>query len=119
MPVVLNLDNSLANQVQDFQLEGDSFFIHTYWNPRSGWYVSVSDKLSEPVISGLLMIPNGNLTWRYSRDRLFPGDLWVIDNSPTETAVPLDRDNLGDGKRYSLDYFTQDEMNTLGINPRN
>lgn len=118
MPQVLNVDNAISNQVQDFQIEGESFFIHTYFNPRNGWTVDVQDKFKTPLLSGLLLVPNGNLTFRYSKENIFKGDLWCIDNDPSEDFVPLDRDNFGNDLRYSLEYLTVDEMDELDINPR-
>lgn len=117
MPQILNTDNAAPNQVQSFQIEGITYLIHKYWNSRSGWYISISDALDTPILQGLLAVANTSLTSRYSKEKLFAGDLWIIDNEPVGGDLALTRDNFGDGKRFSLEYITVLEMDTLGITP--
>jgi len=119
MASILNTNNALNNQIQDFQIEGITYRINTYWNVRSGWYVSIFDQDGIDILTGLLCVPDYNLTWRYSRaGGLFPGDLWVIDNEPTKGEPVINQGDFGDGKRFQLIYFTQTEMNDGDFNPR-
>lgn len=119
MPVFLNTDNSLDNQTQDYQIEGTPYKITAYWNTRSGWYIDIRSEDDEAILTGLKVMPDGNLTWRYSRlTGLFQGDLWVVDTEYDPDDLVITRDNFGQDKRFRLTYFTQDEMETYNINPR-
>ena len=119
MSVILNINNSIANQEQTFQIEGIVFIINTYWNVRSGWYVSISKEDETPLITGLKVMPDANITWRYSRvDGLFTGDLWVIDTEAQNKDKTITRESFGQNQRFQLIYISEDEQNTLGINPR-
>ena len=119
MAVFLNTIGSLSNPTQEYQIEGVTYYINCNWNYRNGWQVSIFNEEKVPLITGLLAVPNQNITWRYSRSGgLFTGDLWVDDTEFGNDTDTITKDNFGQGLRYRLVYRTQAEMNEANINPR-
>ncbi|MCP3683341.1 MAG: hypothetical protein GY861_11690 [bacterium] len=124
MTVALNIDGSNPNQIVEFQIEGVVFYFHVVWNYRMGWSVSIYDADNNPstdidsrtpLLAGLKVMPNGLLTWRYSRESgLFEGDVLALD---TEAGIngTITRDNFGEGRRFVPTYFTKDELDSSGI----
>lgn len=115
MPTILNTDNAISNQLQNFQIEGKTYFIRTYFNVRSGWYLDILDQFQIMILQGIKLMPDQNLTYRYDKEDLFSGDLWIIDNAPDKNNPTVDVDNFGDGKRFSLEYLTQSEMEEFSL----
>ena len=96
MAVFLNIDSNILNQTQSFLLEGLNYNISTEWNYRSGWYISIFTDEGVLILGGLKVMPDGNLTWRYTRkDGLFSGDIWVDNTEITSELDPVGRDNFG------------------------
>lgn len=123
MTVALNIDGDNPNQIIEFQIESVTYFFHVYWNTRSGWYVSIYDSDNNPatneevtpILAGLKCMPNGLLTWRYTRETgLFSGDLLVLDMIGDGEDQVL-RDNFGEDRQYVLTYFTEQELEDFQV----
>lgn len=123
MTVSLDIDGSLPNDVREFLIEGRTYYTHQVWNTRMGWVISLYDQdptkpdivggVVEPIIAGLKAMPNGGLTWLYqtiSDGRLFSGDIIVWDTEAGDINTKILKDDLGQGKRFQLVYFTQEEL---------
>ena len=123
MTVSLDIDGSLPNDVREFLIEGRTYYTHQVWNTRMGWVISLYDQdptkpdivgvVVEPIIAGLKAMPNGGLTWLYqtiSGGRLFSGDIIVWDTEAGDINTKILKDDLGQGKRFQLIYFTQEEL---------
>lgn len=108
-------------EVRDYQIESGNYRMHTGYNNRNGWYVSLYTTDDELILGSLGIISEDgqNLTWRYSRNifGLPDGDLWVF-NKTGDSSKALTKDNFGEGKDWGLFYLTQSEMDELGINKR-
>lgn len=116
MAVEFNIDGDIANQKRNYQIEGETYKLHTYWLPIVGWCVSVLKEDGTPLISGItLPAEQINLTWRYSRlGGLFSGDLFLL-NKNSKPLTPLTSDNFGQEGDWNLFYLTLAEMETFGI----
>ena len=81
---------------------------------NQSWYLditSVSGK--DKYLTGLMIIPNQNITGRYLVDELSEGNLWCLKSS--NTKEPLSFDNFGDEKDYRLYWIPSSEEKELGI----
>ena len=128
MTVALNIDGNNPNQIQSYQIEGENFYIHTVWNHRQGWCMAVYDTITNPAkdpsITPLLgrckAMPNGLMTWRYSRApnanglSLFSGDILIMDTQGV-IGGEITRDNFGEGRRFVPTYFTQQELEDFNV----
>lgn len=121
MPIELNIDNSLPNQIVSFPIEGEVFYFHVRWNYRLGWVMSIYDSNSDPskdssikpLLGGLKCMPNGPMTNRYSRtEGLFEGEIVIVDVDGSINGE-VTRDNFGNGLRFIPIYFTKEELETL------
>ncbi len=123
MTVSLDIDGSLPNDVREFLIEGRSYYTHQVWNTRMGWVISLYNQDPTkpditggdvvPIIAGLKAMPNGGLTWLYqtiSGGRLFSGDIIVWDTEAGDINTQILKDDLGQGKRFQLIYFTKEEL---------
>lgn len=123
MTVSLDIEGSLPNDVRDFLIEGRTFYTHQVWNTRMGWSISIynldptkpdiNGATVTPIIAGLKAMPNGGLTWLYntrSGSELFSGDIIVFDTEGGDINTKILKDDLGQGKRFQLIYFTKEEL---------
>ena len=114
MPVILNMDGDIYNQKQTFTIAGLTYRVHTYWNARSGWYVSFYDSNDNPINLGIKLMPNAVLN-KYALDDYYSGEIICVDTSPErdenrDLVEGLTLSNFGDGRRYQLVYFTEQEI---------
>lgn len=106
-----------SNFSQRISLENITYLLRITFNTRlRGWYLDLSDVNGEPIYQGIKITPQTNLTYRFIKDDAPSGDFVCI--RVTNTEQPLDRDNFGFDKDYSLVYFTQDELEQLGVPDR-
>lgn len=115
-----NTENDQLNQKQSFSIEGVSYIIRTYFNSRKldsdlerggGWYVSLHDSDDIPIVTGLKLMPSRSMFNRVTNPaKLFTGHVICIDTLPQTSYNALDLDNYGQGKRYQLWYFTEQEL---------
>tara|TARA_R110000850_G_scaffold147171_1_gene269426 strand:+ start:71 stop:436 length:366 start_codon:yes stop_codon:yes gene_type:complete len=118
MTISLNVDGNNPNQLQEYQIEGVTYFINTLYNVRSGWYMSFFNKSNTLLLGGVKCVASGLLTHRYSRSTgLFTGDIRIMDTAPVENDNAITKDNFGQGRRYQPWYFTKDEMDLYQFSP--
>lgn len=123
MTVSLDIDGNLPNDVREFLIEGRTYYTHQVWNKRMGWVISLYNQDPTkpdieggnvlPIIGGLKAMPNGGLTWLYrtiSGNTLFSGDIIVWDTEGGDINTQILQDDLGQGKRFQLVYFTAEEL---------
>lgn len=114
MLLIRNADH--PNSRQTVTLGGNLVNLHFKYNTRnSSWYLSVLDSSNNDIIlSGLKVMPNQNLTGRYNVEGLLSGNLWCIRNS--NDFSPVDRNNLGEDKSYSIYWIPSEEEVEVDIN---
>lgn len=94
---------------QRVKLEGRDYLFRFAYNEREErWRLSIFDDEESPLLLGLKLVTNWELLQHYKADtRLPPGELWVMCTSGDDEPPKLDE--LGEGKRCELTYFTADE----------
>lgn len=95
---------------QRVRLDGRDYILRFSWNQREArWYLSILTDREEPLVLGLKLIANWPLL-RYYRfeERLPSGEIYVVDW--TGDGSPPLLEELGEGRRCQLLYFTQDEL---------
>lgn len=119
MAVFLNIDNSILNQKQEFQIEGELYKIKMNWNRRTGWAMNIYSEKDVTILAGLTMRPEQNLTWRYTRSGgLFSGELFCLNTHLGSKEEQITTTNFGQGKKYQLTYLTREEVLSAKLDPR-
>jgi hypothetical protein len=86
----------------------------TYNTADKHWRLDIQDLDGNTILSGLKVMPNQNLTWRYSHiDGMPEDDICCLRQKNNFDDVG--RDNLGDDKTYTLAYMTRDEYLALEL----
>jgi hypothetical protein len=111
--IVLKEDSYYSQRVS---LSNSLFNLTFKFNSvNKSWYIDISSVSGRNKhLTGLMVVPNQNLTGRYLVDELSGGNLWCIKNS--NTKEPLGFDNFGDEKDYRLYWIPSNEEKELGIN---
>lgn len=105
MAVRLNIPNA-DSSVSAFTLGESEFnFRFRYNMTDKSWCVDISDEDDIPILSGIGMKPNRNLTGKYLISDRIGGTLWLL--KVTNTTDTLTRDNINTD--YQLWYYTNDE----------
>ena len=104
----INVPN-FPESYQNISLEGVEYRLRLTYNTRDKhWRMSLLNLDNEEIISGIKIMPNQNLTWRYSYiDGMPPGNFYCLRLKNDYSDVG--RDNLGYDKTYQLFYMTQQE----------
>lgn len=91
---------------QKVKLDGRDFVFRFSYNEREArWYLGILDDEETPLRLGLKLVANWELLQHYRADpRMPPGELWVMDL--TESNAPPTLNELGEGKRCELTYFS-------------
>lgn len=117
MAIQLSVDGDDYNQVSEYTIESVVYYINFRWNPRAGWIVSIYDEDNDPnnvsnatpLLAGLRCMPDGLLTWRYSKTSgLFTGDIVIVDT--VYDGAEITEENFGDDRQYIPVYFTEEEL---------
>lgn len=96
---------------QALTLAGKKYLFTYSFNGRDErWRIDISLD-NEPVISGVKIMENQFLLDIYSLPNFDHGDLVCVRFE--EDGLPVGRNNLGLGKPYSLQYYTNEELLTL------
>lgn len=106
---------NVPNYTASYTIDGQEYIMNIRYNTRdTSWRVSINDANDQPILTGLKCMPNGGLTFRYSRDNntLFTGDIICYDTERRSTQE-INRGNFGTDKRFQLWYLTQREIQTL------
>lgn len=63
-------------------LAGNNYYLKFNWNEQSlSYYVSIYDSNNLPLLVGIPMVIDYDLTSRFQIPGLFPGILWFFDSS--------------------------------------
>lgn len=109
----MNTDNSY-NVKQSFTLNGEQYILRLYWNVRSGWYLRIASDEDVEIV-GVKVMPNKILLQQHQYLNPFNGgQLVCVDTDPQE-GVFIEKDNVGEGKRYQIWYYTQEELRSYGV----
>ena len=86
-------DGSTAYDLK-VRLDGADFILKFRWNPRSGWFVGVSDQDGVAISSPRRVVGNWNLLKGITDDRRPRGILWAWDT--TKSNQDIEFADLGD-----------------------
>ena len=122
MPVALNINtNQEYNQKQVFTLNGVKYIIKTYYNNRvmegesdtnGSWYISIFDINNNPIMTGLKCMPSRDMTARNPTGDFLGGLLACVDTDPENPSEDIDINNFGQGKRFQLWFFVEEDFNS-------
>ena len=88
--------------------------LFKYNTSDAAWYITIRDTEFTPLVSGIKVMPNQNLTKAFSYLNIFSdGDLWC--RRAKATRYPIGRDNFGVGKSYELVWLSDVEMINVEI----
>jgi len=92
--IVIPTDATAASYSEVVTLGGSDFNLTFNWNEREGfWYMDIADAASEPILSGLKIVADWDLTSRFTDSRLPDGRIITIDQ--TGGGADPGRDDLG------------------------
>lgn len=98
---------------QNISLGGlDYQFIYSYNTRDERWRFDIYLD-EEPVILGIKIMENQRFLDNYILPDFDHGDIFCL--RVKDDGLPVGRDNLGQGKSYSLVYFSNQELIDLGI----
>ena len=114
MPQLIKIPNS-PESTQILSLSGVEYNLRLTFNTADKhWRLDIRDLDSNEIVSGLKIMPNQNLTWRYKYLENMPaGNIYCIRQKNDFSAVG--RDNLGVDKTYTLVYLTEAEDTLIGF----
>ena len=96
---------------QSVTMGGVDYTITLTWNERdSRWRLSLS-KGSTLIVSGLKLVENQSLLFRYILADFSHGDIFVL--RAKQDGQFVGRDNLGIQKAYELVYYTNEELEII------
>lgn len=92
--IELPLTSEHAAAVLTLLLGGSLFRVGIRWNERSaGWFLDLSTADGAPLLLGLRIVPDWDLTGRFTDPRLPAGRMVAVDTSGQ--GLPPGRDDLG------------------------
>lgn len=100
---------------QTLSLSGVEYNIRLTFNTvDKHWRLDIRDLDLNEIVSGLKVMPNQNLTWRYRYIESMPaGSIYCMRQKNDFSDVG--RDNLGVDKTYVLIYLTETEDSNTGF----
>lgn len=99
---------NLPNWQQEIVMDGIVYHLSFHWNSLNEfWSMDIYDRDQNPIILGIKLVVNYDVTSHYINENLFPGTLLVIDFS-REVEV-IGREDMGD--RVQLIY--QERQNAV------
>jgi hypothetical protein len=85
-----------------------------YIELSDSWYLDLFEVDGvTPILTGLKLMPNQNLTYRYDATALQGGDFWCLRRRYTKS--PVSRFTFGPDKEYALYWITDAEQVELNI----
>lgn len=104
-----------AYESQEVIIAGKTYNLLFKFNTSDeAWYITIRNTNLEPLVSGIKVMPNQNLTKAYDYLNIFnDGDLWCIRNNATTESVT--RDNFGAGLSYELLWISSQEAIQGGV----
>lgn len=104
-----------AYESQEVVLGSKTYTLLFKYNSQDkAWYISILDTSRNPLISGIKVMPNQNLTKPYEYlNVLKGGHIWC--RRSKLTGEPLGRDNFGVGLSYELLWISSEEAIQRGL----
>lgn len=111
MALNIPIPNSSYSE-QEVSLSGVKYnFIFRYIGRDQRWRIDIFDNNKDPIIHGIKIMENQDLTGRYNLPSFSNGNLYCL--RVKQDLTPVSRDNIGLGKAYNLLYFSNEEIDTL------
>ena len=86
---------NLPNWQQEITLGQETYLLNFRWNSlNSFWVMDIYTRNQEPIILGIKVVVNYDITSHYIRENLFPGSILVIDFSFDVDEIK--REDMGD-----------------------
>lgn len=112
MAYIISVPDSPAS-TQRITIEGLTYFIYLAYNSRQeSWELTLHNEDNEPLVEGIKLIPDQNITKRFLWVDRFEGD--IVISIYNATAEPITRDNLGTD--YLIVYVTKEELDEIESN---
>lgn len=109
MPVTIPL-RSTPSYTFLSSIENVTYSFKVRFNDREqSWRLDIRESNGTPIVQGLKLLPNQNLTRGYKDSRLPSGNFYIIDSFGKVTKPTFE--SLGD--RHRLIYFSEEEENEL------
>ena len=106
------LRNTITNYSFIVEIDDKVLTFKVDWNSREeSWRMDILEAESTPIVQGLKLLPDQNLTKSYVDTRLPSGNLYIL-NSIGSTARPT-YESLGDTQK--LYYLTVEEEIANGL----
>lgn len=100
-------DDPFYDQVTD--LDGTDYLLEFRYNQRENcWYLSISLQDETPLVTGIKLVCNVNLTGRVADHRMPLGVLMAVANNPDDSTPGMGE--LGVDKRVTLCYLDAQEV---------
>ena len=78
----LPIRSDLANYDFQIDLEGTIFTLTFRFNERKGrWVMDIGDSNGDPLLNGIVLLTDVNITDQYVGDELPPGRFFVVDET--------------------------------------
>lgn len=108
---------------QTTTLDGQDYVFRFLWNQREGtWFFSLLDADEDPIVEGLKVVVNLPLLRLVTDERKPPGVLLAVDTTAPEVdrtagekVLALDPGLEELGERVLLLYFSEAEIESLGL----
>jgi len=112
--MIYNSDSPYSQQ--RISANGGVFILVFKYNIRDkSWYIDIKTSDGQTSIKdGIKVVANQNLTGQYVLEDFPDGNIWCF--RVQNDFNPVSRDNLGDGKTYTLTFLSPEEEEVLGIN---
>ena len=96
-----------SNYSQTVTLDGEDYTFRFLWNDRDRhWYLTVRDVAGDDILAGIKVVADIPITTHCSDDRIYPGELWVIDT----TGAGQDPGLRDFGSRVLLYYVDEEDV---------
>lgn len=105
MPIFTVPTSDQPFYTQKTALDGVNFTLSFAYNQREDrWYLSIADDEETPIVSGIKILANFPLLFRFKfLPAMPPGEMVALDT--TKDGSPPGAGELGSGKRVRLVYF--------------
>lgn len=110
MPYVLSVADE-NDQLIEATLDGSVFYIGMHYNSEADHFtLSLQNSEREVLISGIMVVPNYPLFYRYRREFMPKGDVVVVLQGDNTMVT---RNSFKDGMAYFV-YVTESELEEMG-----
>lgn len=103
----LPIEPSVADQIFETTLDGQTYVLRARWNYRMGtWFLDILDEDQEPIALGLAIVLGAYIGRRVKDERMPPGLIAASDLSGQGIDATLDDITT----RVAVYYYSQDEF---------